>query len=145
MSEFPLNKPVTKLDISSNLQMPRITNPHNSGEFVAVRLVNEEHEGKTYFGIILGDMHACVDVRVSPDKDTAQISSFLNIPAIFVPELKQIIYGAECWWRLIATEDQLSSITDADLDRWSELVRDQIKRLAPELERHRAERDANKS
>ena len=37
-------------------------------------------------------------------------------PAIFVPELKKIIYGCESWWGTINNQDDLSDLNISDDD-----------------------------
>ena len=37
-------------------------------------------------------------------------------PAIFVPELKKIIYGYESWWGAITNKDDLSDLNISDED-----------------------------
>lgn len=139
MTEIVFKTPVTHLTLNG-LTMPKIVNPKNSGEYVVLRLVKED-EPKTYFGIILGDMNAGVGVNHVPDSGKAELRGMVGNPAIFVPSLKQIIYGVECWWRLIVSEEQLATITDDDLDKWADKAREQIVAFAPILAKY-AEEDA---
>lgn len=44
------------------------------------------------------------------------INSTMNNPAIFVPELKKIIYGCESWWKTIRSVDEFSKISNEDID-----------------------------
>ena len=37
-------------------------------------------------------------------------------PAIFVPELKKIVFGCESWWRKIDSMDEVKDITDEDIE-----------------------------
>lgn len=141
MTEITFKTPVTHLTLTG-LTMPKIVDPRNSGEYVALRLVKED-EPKTYFGIILGDIYAGVGVDHVPDSGKAELKGMIGNPAIFVPSLKQIIYGVECWWRLIVSEEQLSTITDGDLDKWADKAREQIVAFAPILAKY-AEEDAAK-
>lgn len=143
MTEITFKTPVTHLTLTG-LEMPKIVNPRNSGEYVALRLVKED-EPKTYFGIILGDIHAGVGVVHVPDSEKAEIKAMIGNPAIFVPSLKQIIYGAECWWRLIVSEEQLAAITDDDLDKWADKAREQIVAFAPLVAKYAEEDAANKA
>jgi hypothetical protein len=40
-------------------------------------------------------------------------------PAIYVPALKRLVFGAGSWWGEIKTEDDLKEITDKDInDVW---------------------------
>jgi hypothetical protein len=40
----------------------------------------------------------------------------MNNPAIFVFDLKKIVYGAESWWGMVESEDDLRDITDSTID-----------------------------
>lgn len=44
------------------------------------------------------------------------INSIMNNPAIFVPELKKIIYGCESWWKTIRSVDEFSKISNEDIN-----------------------------
>lgn len=44
------------------------------------------------------------------------IRSTMNNPAIFVPELKKIIYGCESWWKTIRSVDEFSKISNEDIN-----------------------------
>lgn len=139
MTEIVFKTPVTHLTLNG-FEMPKIANPRNSGEYVALRLVKEE-DPRTYFGIILGDIKLGVVVDHVPDSGKAELKGMIGNPAIFVPSLKQIIYGVECWWRLIVSEEQLATITDGELDKWADKAREQIVAFAPILAKY-AEEDA---
>ena len=39
-----------------------------------------------------------------------------KLPAIFVPELKKIIYGCESWWKTIRSVDEFSKISNEDIN-----------------------------
>lgn len=138
MNEIVFKTPVTHLTLSNGFTMPKIVDPRNSGEYVALRLVKEDGP-KTHFGIILGDMHASFSVNHVPGSEKAEIKGAIGNPAIFVPALKQIIYGVECWWRLIVSERQLENISDEELDKWGEKAREQIVRFAPIVAKYREE------
>ncbi|TLX17068.1 hypothetical protein [Rhizobium sp. MHM7A] len=138
MTEIVFKTPVTHLTLVDGFCMPKIVNPRSSGQYVALRLVKED-EAKTYFGIILGDMNAGVGVNHVPDSGKAELKGMIGNPAIFVPSLKQIIYGVECWWRLIVSEEQLATITDGDLNKWADKAREQIVAFAPILAKYAKE------
>jgi hypothetical protein len=137
MTEIVFKTPVTHLTLNG-FEIPKIVNPRNSGEYVALSLV-EEGDEKTYLGIILGDMNLGVLVDQAPDSDKAELRKMMGNPAIFVPSLKQIIYGVECWWRLISSEEQLSTISDEELDKWGRQAREQIVKFAPIVAKYREE------
>jgi hypothetical protein len=73
------------------------------GDFVSVRPCADEHKDKTFLGIYVGD------VRVR--------AGFLgHNPCMWVPELKEFIFGFESWWGKIESPEQLREITDADIE-----------------------------
>lgn len=84
------------------------------GNFVAVRPCGDEYEGKTYFGIFLGDLPVQSLVSFNEESKTLRVST-LNNPAMFVPQLNKIIYGCGSWWHEIESEKDLERITDDDI------------------------------
>jgi len=86
------------------------------GDMVAVRPCAEEHEGKTFLGIYLGEVPLSLGVRYDPEEKELLVTRGRYNPAIFVPELDDIVLGAESWWGQIESEDQLREITDDDIE-----------------------------
>ncbi len=84
------------------------------GDWVSVMPCGEEYGRKTYLGIMLGELPIWIHVSLSPDS-ILKLSPHLN-PAMYVPDLKQIIYGCGSFWRKIESPDDLSRITDADIE-----------------------------
>lgn len=82
---------------------------------VKIRPCAKEYEGKTYVGILLGDLPISLCVRYDEESGKLSISPHQN-PAIFVPELGKIIFGCESWWGRIKDTDELKDITDEDID-----------------------------
>lgn len=67
-------------------------------------------------GIDIGCYDDDVD-RLRYKESTGQlINSTMNNPAIFVPELKKIIYGCESWWKTIQSVDEFSKISNEDIN-----------------------------
>lgn len=84
------------------------------GCWVMVRPCAKEYQDKTYLGIYLGDLP--IDIIGLIDNKTNELSlTFHRNPAIYVPDLKCIIYGFESWWGPINHPDDLKQITDADI------------------------------
>ncbi len=85
------------------------------GNFVKIRPCAEEYEKKTFLGLYLGELP--VDIRVSHNSETKELNlSYSNNPAIYVFDLKKIIFGCASWWSIIETEADLKDITDIDVD-----------------------------
>jgi hypothetical protein len=80
------------------------------GTPVKVRPCAEEYGGKTFFGVLLGDIALAITHSVENEVVTAT-HSFYN-PAIYIPELGKIIFGMESWWGKIETKEDLDEITD---------------------------------
>jgi hypothetical protein len=71
-------------------------------------------EAKTYLGIYLGElMHGAMHSYNVKDK-VITVIPHAN-PAIFVPDLKRVVWGCESWWGLVKSPDDLRQITDADI------------------------------
>ena len=63
----------------------------------------------------IGDLP--IQILTSYKGSTGQlINSTMNNPAIFVPELKKIIYGCESWWKTIRSVDEFSKISNEDIN-----------------------------
>lgn len=82
------------------------------GTPVKLRSCREEHGDKTYFGILLGEIPLQITHRIDPDGNLTASRDFYN-PAIFVPELNDIVFGRESWWGPIGDANELEAlITD---------------------------------
>lgn len=88
---------------------------HNMGSLVKIRPCGEEYGNKTYLGFYIGDMPTHVYSSYNPESNILTIKNSTN-PAIFVPELKKIIFGYESWWGEIKNEEELKEITNEDID-----------------------------
>ena len=83
------------------------------GIFVFIRPCGDQYESKTYLGIYIGD----ASVR-GYDDDTGELNEkpYHHNPCIWVPDLKEYIFGFESWWGEIKDEKQLRQITDDDIE-----------------------------
>lgn len=88
---------------------------HKMGSLVKIRPCGEEYGNKTYLGFYIGDMPLQIYQSYNPKNNVLTIKKDGN-PAIFVPELKKIIFGCESWWGEIENEEDLKEITDNDID-----------------------------
>lgn len=85
------------------------------GSLVKVAPCGEEYGGKTYLGILLGYM--TIDANISYNTETKNLLvSPSHNPAIFVPELKKIIWGCGSWWGKIKNEEDIKQITSEDIE-----------------------------
>lgn len=108
--EYPIE--VAKIDINNdtyNMYANRV------GEFVKVRPCAKQYNNRTYLGILLGDIPT--QPHVSYDRKSKELSvSLIGNPAIFVPELKKIVYGYESWWGAITSADDMKELHISDED-----------------------------
>ena len=89
------------------------------GSFVSIRPCDKEFEGKTFLGIYIGDVALSVAALFHPSTGMLQVRESMHNPAIWVPNLKRVIFGAESWWGVIKSPDDLRKITDKDInDVW---------------------------
>lgn len=88
---------------------------YKTGTLVAVRPCDEEYEGKTFLGFFLGDLPVCIWPSFNSETGVIHCNTLKN-PAMFVPELGKIIWGAGSWWSEIKSEDDLKQITDEDIE-----------------------------
>ena len=113
--EFPID--VKAIDYKdSPAWRPKALFGGECGDFVAVRPCGEEHDKKTYLELLLGELPLSLECRLDPASGTLTISRAIYNPAIFVPELYTIVFGAGSWWRKIKNAEQLGEITDAAIE-----------------------------
>lgn len=85
------------------------------GQLVKIRPCGKEYADRTYLGFLLGDLPFMLCITHNPE--TLELScSTIGNPAIFVPELRKIIFGMESWWGEIESEEELKDITDSDIE-----------------------------
>lgn len=84
------------------------------GALVKVRPCGEEYGNKTYLGFLIGEIALGSSITTIDDKIQLNFSSYN--PAMFVPELKKVIYGAGSWWSEIESEEELKEITNDDIE-----------------------------
>lgn len=82
------------------------------GSWVSIRPCDSE---KTYLGVLLGDMHISTMHTYHLKTKELTASSHKN-PAIYVPDLKRIVWGYESWWGVINSPEKLRKITDIDIE-----------------------------
>jgi len=108
--EYPIE--VSKINQDTNMSGFR---DDEIGRFIRVRPCANEYQNKTYLGLYLGELP--VGLQISHNSETKELNVRFNInPAIFVFDLKKIIYGCESWWGFIESEDELRTITDIDIE-----------------------------
>lgn len=91
-------------------------NTRGCGTPVKVRPCAEKYNNKTYFGILIGEVPLSLHSSIDEEGNLTVSRSMYN-PAIFVPELKEIIYGCGSWWGEIETEEALEKvITDETIE-----------------------------
>lgn len=94
------------------------TGLYETGSLCAVKPCGEDYGGKTFLGIYLGDLPVRI-ISIYNETNGMLTNNAMNNPAVFVPELKKIIFGMESWWRIIEKEEDLKDITDKEIeDTW---------------------------
>lgn len=88
---------------------------HKCGCLCEIHPCGEEYIEKSYLGIYLGDLPIMIASSYSEESGTLTNTAVSN-PAIFVPELKKIIYGCESWWREIQTIEDFKGISEEDIN-----------------------------
>ena len=90
-------------------------NEYEPGTPVRVMPCAKEYNGKTYLGMYLGNLP--VENYISYKKEQKQLNIHaINNPAIYVFELKKIIYGCESYWSVINDPNDFEDITKETLD-----------------------------
>lgn len=90
--------------------------PKKDIKWVSVRPCGEEYKGKTYLGIMLGDLALGIYVSLNIETDILNIEQSHHNPAIYVPDLNEVIYGCGSWWGEINSPEDLKQITDQTIE-----------------------------
>ena len=85
-----------------------------TGQPVMVRPCGDKYEKKTFLGIMLGNAPIGIIVSYRPSTERLNVVPHTN-PAIYIPDLKEIVYGCGSWWGMINSEEDLKQISDADI------------------------------
>lgn len=97
-----------------------------TGTLVKIRPCDEKYENKTYLGFLIGDIALGSSIKILEDK--IQLNWSGHNPAIFVPEIGEVVYGCESWWSEIKSEKELKEITDSDIENtwYVKLLKDKL-------------------
>lgn len=91
------------------------TGMHQTGTLVAIQPCGKEYKNKTYLGIYLGNLPYGPHVSYNEERKELSVKGFYN-PAIYVFELKKIIFGMESWWQTLQSIDDFKEITKEDIE-----------------------------
>lgn len=108
-----IEHPITVSKI--NHKMREYWKDKNCGQLVKIRPCGKEYGDKTYLGFLLGDLPFTLYITYDPETLELSCSTTGN-PAIFIPELRKIIFGMESWWSGVESEEELRDITDDDIE-----------------------------
>lgn len=84
------------------------------GKLVRVRPCDKKYKGKTFLGIFLGELPIPMYVSYNKDEQMLSIKNMHN-PAIFVPDINEVVFGYESWWSLINSDEDIEDITNDDI------------------------------
>lgn len=86
---------------------------YETGTLVKVKPCDDKYNNKTYLGILIGLVPLGVNYYV---RDKTLIAYPRTNPAIFIPELKEVVYGCGSWWGKIESEEDFKNITSEDIE-----------------------------
>jgi hypothetical protein len=90
----------------------RFLGPDSAGAWVAIRPCSDN---KTYLGVLLGDIALGIGASYHKESGVLSVMFSHHNPAIWVPDLKKIVFGAESWWGALEKPEDLRQITEADI------------------------------
>lgn len=113
--KFPIEVKEIKFENSGNpIEKPMFGN--KAGQLVKVRPCGEKYNDKTFVGFLIGEVPLGQSAKWNAEEGILTIRQSFHNPAIFVPELGEVIYGCSSWWGTIDSEEELKAITDDDID-----------------------------
>ncbi len=107
--------PIEVAGITYTEREPVEYNRREVGKFVAVRPCAEEYGNKTFLGIYLGQVATSPGCFYNKETGILEIGLWMHNPAIWVPDLKRIIFGMGSWWGMLNSPADLKQISDADI------------------------------
>ena len=114
--EFPIEvKSIKQGDFAPALAPKPVLSMAQCGDWVSVRPVGDEYDGRTYLGVYLGDLTRGVTASFNKKTGELILGYGWHNPAMFVPDLNKVIMGVESWWTCLQTPDDLKQITDVDI------------------------------
>ncbi len=112
--------PIEVNEIKFNYKMPFDCygmGKNNIGQLVKIRPCADEYKDKTYLGLFLGDVTLSPSVHYNREEKILDVTNGMSNPAIFVFDLKKVIYGCGSWWGVIKSEEELDKlITDETIE-----------------------------
>lgn len=116
LAEFMANNKVEgeivfPIEVSAIEKKGRVPRAEQIGSWCSIRPVSDT---KTYLGVYLGDLQCDSNYSWSVKTHVLTVMPHSN-PAIYVPDLKRVVWGYESWWGIIDSEEKLRQITDADI------------------------------
>jgi hypothetical protein len=111
--EYPITVNAIEYERSEAIEPPL---GKKAGSWVRVRPCADEYEDKTFLGILIGEVPLAQGVSFNQETGTLTVSKSMYNPAILIPSLGKIVYGAGSWWGLIRTPGDLKTITDDTID-----------------------------
>lgn len=111
----PFHRPIEyPIEVSAiNLREVEILRP-SPVKWVSVRPCGDKYEDKTYLGIMLGDLALGTSASYSKE-GVLHVGATFHNPAMYVPELHEVIYGCGSWWGEVNTPEDLKKISDQDI------------------------------
>ncbi len=91
-------------------------------------------DGCTFLGVYIGDVALGSRASFHPQEGILAPGPAHNNPAMWVPDLKRVIFGCGSWWRLLAKPEDLAAIKDVDIENvwYVRALRDLQSAPAPE-------------
>lgn len=112
--QYPLT--VQKLTLAGTEPIrPKLLFGGKCGDMVAVRPCAPSYEGKTFLGVLIGDVAVGLSGSFNEASGELTIRTGPYNPAILIPDRNVLVYGYESWWGQIRDETQLREITDGDI------------------------------
>jgi hypothetical protein len=112
--EFPII--VKEINVDKDSAYSKGPDRRKIGKFVSIRPCAEEYDNKTYLGIYLGEIAQLIRVSFHSEEQKLEVSNSMYNPAIYVFDLKIIIFGCASWWSVISSPEQLKEIKDLDIE-----------------------------
>lgn len=115
--QFPITVNAIEFDEHTrDAHHPKLLFGGQCGDFVAVRPCGDRYAGKTFLGVLIGETALSLGVRWKEERNALVVARSMYNPMIYVPDLREVVWGCGSWWGKIRDKDHLRSITDEDIN-----------------------------
>lgn len=114
----PIYLKMTSIEIANiheTIEPSTILSRCKPGDIVVVRPCADKFDKKSFLGMYLCAAPTSFTAIQDGEKIILTMGKHTN-PAIYIPEVDEIVWGYSSWWKRIESPDDMKDITDQDIE-----------------------------